>query len=184
MSEALDKYFDNELNPENPKDMRATDLRLASLEQDARQPRLAAEVDVRTDTKTRKRSEEAAADQAEHWDSCSAKKVDAGPPMCLTSFDDDSTEPSALPCRDDTMVDKDAAAPKPCLLPVKFTHQQPPVTYFPPAQPLQQRGSSFPDLFLLRPSVKRPRKEPAGQTTTSLPLPTRWRKVIQMKPRL
>ena len=39
--------------------------------------------------------------------------------MCLASFDDDSTEPPALPCRDDAMVNKGAAVPKPCLSPVK-----------------------------------------------------------------
>ena len=42
-----------------------------------------------TDTETRKRTEDAAADQAKHGDSCSAKRVDAGPPMCMTSFGDD-----------------------------------------------------------------------------------------------
>ena len=40
--------------------------------------------------------------------------------MCLISFGDDSTEPSALPCRDDAMVDKDAEAPKLCLSPVEI----------------------------------------------------------------
>ena len=42
-------------------------------------------------------------------------------PMCLTSFDDDSTEPLALPCcRDDVLVDKGAAAPKRCLSPMEI----------------------------------------------------------------
>ena len=40
--------------------------------------------------------------------------------MCLTSFGDDSTEPLALPCRDDAMVNKGAAALKPCLSPVEM----------------------------------------------------------------
>ena len=36
--------------------------------------------------------------------------------MYLTSFGDDSTGPPALSCsRDDALVDKDTAAPKPCL---------------------------------------------------------------------
>ena len=41
--------------------MRATKQRLAGLEQDARQPRLAMEADVPSDTKTRERTEGAAA---------------------------------------------------------------------------------------------------------------------------
>ena len=100
--------------------MISTRQRLVGLEQDARQSRLAMEADVPTGTKIRKRTEAAAADQAKHGDSCSAKRVDAGPPMCLTSFGDDSTEPSALPCRDDVMVDKGAAAPTPRLSPVEM----------------------------------------------------------------
>ena len=118
MFEALDKCFDNfyVLKSENPKEIRATDQRLAGLEHDAWQPRLAAEADAPTDKKARNRAEDAAVDQAKHGDSCSAKRVDAGPPMCLTSFGDDSTEPPALPCcRNDAMVVKDAATPKPSL---------------------------------------------------------------------
>ena len=41
---------------------RETRQRLAGLEQDARQPRLAMEADVASDKKTRKRTEDAAAD--------------------------------------------------------------------------------------------------------------------------
>ena len=41
--------------------------------------------------------------------------------MCLTSLSDGSTGPPTLPCtRDDTLVDNDAAAPKPCLPPVEM----------------------------------------------------------------
>ena len=95
--------------------IRATRQRLAGLEQVARHPHFATEADVPTDSKTRKRTENAAADQTKHGDSCSAKKFAAGPPICLTSFGDDSTEPPALSCRDDIIVDKGAVAPKPCL---------------------------------------------------------------------
>ena len=77
------------------------------------------EADVKPDTKTRKRTEDAAADRAKHGDSSSAKKADPDP-MCLTSFGDDCTEPPALPYRDDAIVDKGAAAPKPCLSPVEM----------------------------------------------------------------
>ena len=111
MSEALDKPFDSlyGLKPESPKKMRATDQRLAGLKHNARQPCLAMEVDVPPDKKTRKRDEDAAVNQAKHGDSCSAKKINPDP-MCLNSFGDDSTETSTLPCRDDVLVDKGAAA--------------------------------------------------------------------------
>ena len=60
------------------------------------------------------------------------KKIDPDL-ICLTSFGDDSTEPPALPpCRDDAMVDKDAAASKTYFSPVEM-RTAPPVTYFPPA---------------------------------------------------
>ena len=102
-------------------EMRATNKRLASLEQDARQPRLAMEADVPADKKTRKRTEAAAtAVQAKHGDSCSMNRVDPDP-MCSTSFGDDSTGPPALPCsRDDALVGNGAAAPKSCLSPLEM----------------------------------------------------------------
>ena len=100
--------------------IRETRQRLAGLEQDAQQPRLATVADVPFETKTHKRTDDATANQAKYRDSCSAKRVDAGPPMCLTSFDNDPTKPPAHPCRDDAMVDKGAAAPKSCLSPVKI----------------------------------------------------------------
>ena len=54
--------------------MRETRLRLASLEQHARQPHLTMEADVTADNKSRQRTEGAAAVyQAKHGDSCSAK---------------------------------------------------------------------------------------------------------------
>ena len=72
ISEALDKSFDNfyGLKRQNPKEMRAKRHRLAGLEQDPRQPRLTAEVDVPTGTKTCKRTKDAAPDQAKHGDIC------------------------------------------------------------------------------------------------------------------
>ena len=95
---------------------RGTRQRLAGLEQDARQPRLATKkVDVPTNIKTRKRAGDAAADQAKHGDTCSTKKIDPDL-ICLTSFGDDSTEPPALSyCRNDALLDKGAVAPKPFL---------------------------------------------------------------------
>ena len=60
---------------------------LTSLEQDARQPRLAMEADGPAGTKTRERTEGAAtAVQAMHGDSGSATRVDPGPKTNSTSF--------------------------------------------------------------------------------------------------
>ena len=97
--------------------MEMVDQRVASLEQDARQPRLALAEDGAADTKTCERTEGAAeAVQAMHGDSCSANRVDPDP-KCSTSFGDDRTGPSVLPClREDVLVDNGAAAPKSCLL--------------------------------------------------------------------
>ena len=83
-----------------------TKQRLAGLEHYARQPRLAMEADVTSDKKTRKRTEDAAADRAKHGDSCSTKSVDAGL-TSATSFGM-AAEPPALPFRDDALVDTKA----------------------------------------------------------------------------
>ena len=74
-----------------------------------------------TDTKVCKRTTGAAAAvQAKHGDSCFANQVDPNP-MCLTSFGDDSTGPSTLPCsRNDALVDTVAAARKSCLSPLEM----------------------------------------------------------------
>ena len=86
-------------------EMKVTYQRLASLEQDTRQPRIAMEADGSATEKTCERTEGAAkrtesaakAVQAMHGDSCFASRVDPDP-MCSTSFEDDSTRPPALPC--------------------------------------------------------------------------------------
>ena len=109
--EIFDK-MDMKLNGELAEKIRPTRQYLAGLEQDARQPRLA----------PRKCTENAAADQAKYRHDCSAKRINTGPSMYLTSFGDDSTEPPALPCRDDAMVDKDAAVSKPCPLTREDAH--------------------------------------------------------------
>ena len=100
--------------------LRATDQRLATLEQDTRQPRLVMQEAARpSDITTRERTEGAAkAVQAMHGDSFSENRVDPDP-KSSTSFGDDSTGPPALPCsRDDALVDNGAAAPKSCLSPL------------------------------------------------------------------
>ena len=63
------------------------DQRLACVEQDARQPRLAIEIDEPADEKTRERTEGAAkAVQVMYGDSFSANRVQAGPKTTSTSF--------------------------------------------------------------------------------------------------
>ena len=123
ISGALGKYFDElEKNLDRISDitnmlLRATAQRLAGAEHDARQSCLATESDVKPDTKTCKRAEDAESDQAKNGDSCSAKTVDAGRTNS-TSFGM-TVEPPALPRRDDVLVDKGAEAPKPHLPPVE-----------------------------------------------------------------
>ena len=80
---------------------------------DARQPGLATEADIPTDKKTRKCVENGAEDQAKHGDGCSVKRVDAGP-TSSTSFGM-TAEPSALPRREDSLVDKCTEVLKPYL---------------------------------------------------------------------
>ena len=106
-----DKKFD-ELN----ENTRETNQRFADPEHDARQLRLATEADVPTDKKTRKRAEDAAADQAKHGHSCSAKRIDTGSTSAI-NFGMES-EPPALP-RNEVLVDKGAEDPKPRLSPVE-----------------------------------------------------------------
>ena len=95
--------------------LRCMDQRLAGLEHDARQPRLAMEAGGHANTKTRERTEGAAtAVQAMHGDSCSTTRIDPGPKTNSTSFGV-KAEPPALPNRDGVVVENGAAAPKSCL---------------------------------------------------------------------
>ena len=88
--------------------------RLARLEHDARQPRLAMEAEGQANTKTRERTEGAAtAVQAMHGDSCTAQKVQDGPKTSI-SFGV-KAEPADLSCRADVLVEDGAAVPKSCL---------------------------------------------------------------------
>ena len=86
----------------------------ASLDQEARQPRLAMEADGPANTKTRERTEGAAtAVQAVRGDSFSACRVEPGP-KTSTSFGT-KAEPPPLPSRDEVVVESGDAAPKSCL---------------------------------------------------------------------
>ena len=98
----MDSYFDQlsrkleELSDEK----RSMDQHVTSLEQDARQPRLAMEENGPANTKTREPTESAAtAEQAMRGDNFSARRV----------------ESPALPWRDDVLVENGAASPKSCL---------------------------------------------------------------------
>ena len=101
---------------------RDTSHRLTGLEHYARQSRLAMEADVKPDTKTHKRTEDAAANRAKHGDSCSAKRVNTYGPTSSTNFGMNAESP-ALSLRDDALVGKGAAASKPCLSPVEMRTQ-------------------------------------------------------------
>ena len=94
------------------------DKRLARLEQDAPQPRLAMEADGPADRKTRERTEDAAKGvQAWHGDSCSSQKVQDGQNSTCFGM---MAKPPALFCRDDVLVENGAAAPKSCLPPLEM----------------------------------------------------------------
>ena len=104
-------------------EMIATKQRLAGLEQDARQPRVAMEANVPSGTKTRNRTKDIAADRVISEDRSSANQVDLDQ-VCLTSLGDDFIGLLALPCsRDDALIDNGVAAPKSCLLPVEMHTQ-------------------------------------------------------------
>ena len=121
MSDAAEKVFNKhfEQKPDNLEEMRATEQLSASLEQDAREQRLAVEADVTADKKTRERTEGAtAAVQARHGDSCSAKRVQACPTSSTSSGM--KAEPPVLPRWDDVLIERGAAAPKTCLLPAEM----------------------------------------------------------------
>ena len=111
------KHFDRSDGKldELTEEMRAAKQRLAGLEHEAQPLRHAMGEVVKSNTKTRKRMEDVAEDRAISGDSFSVNQVDPDQ-MCLTRFVDDSIIPLDLPfSRDDALVDKDAAAPKPCL---------------------------------------------------------------------
>ena len=136
---------------------RGISQREASLEHDARQPRLAMEADGPANTKTRERTEGVATVvQAMRGDSCTADRVDPDP-MCSTSSGGDCTGPPAPSCSgENALIDNRAAAPKSYLSKSwRCAHHQPPVAYSPPAKPPRQRRSpSISHLF----SSTRPRR--------------------------
>ena len=100
-------------------EMGVLDQLVASLEQDARQPRLDMKADGQADTKTWERTEGAAkAVQAKHGDSCTAQKAQDGPKtsICFGA----NAEPPAFPYRDDVVVENGVVVPKSCLSPLEM----------------------------------------------------------------
>ena len=95
--------------------MRRLEQHLICQKHNARQPRLAMEeTDGHANTKTRERTEGAAAAvQAMRGDGFSARRVEPGPNTNSTSFGV-KAEPTALPCMDDVVVESGDAAPKSC----------------------------------------------------------------------
>ena len=114
----MDSYFDrwDKKMDEISNEMRKMDQHVRRLENEARQPRLAMEADGPADTtKTRERTKGAAtAVQAIRGDGFSSRRVEPGPTNNSTSFGV-KAEPSALPCRDDVVVDSGPAASESCL---------------------------------------------------------------------
>ena len=94
---------------------RSMDQHETSLEQDARQQRLALEGDGRANMKTCERTEGAAtAEQAMRGDNFFARRVKPGPKTNSTSVGM-MAEPPALPCRDGILVENGDVLPKSCL---------------------------------------------------------------------
>ena len=117
---------------------RRLERRLASLEQDAREPRLAMVADGPADTKTRKRTEGAATSvQAMHGDRFSASRVDPGSKTNSTSFGVNAEPPASLA---ETSSWSRTALRHPSRVshPWRCAQHQPPVAYFLPAKSLQQ----------------------------------------------
>ena len=125
-----------------------TNQRRAGLQHQAQQPRLAMKADVLEDKKTRESTEDFAQDGRLEY--ISSDRVHD--PMRLTSFgEQDYTEPPALPCRDDALVNQGQEVAKPCLSPVEMRKSTPAGGLQTPAQ-LQltkHKGPTFPHNFFL-----------------------------------
>ena len=143
---------------------REKNQRLAGLEHAAWQPRLATGANnVETNTKTCKGTKDAVADRVMNGDSSSASRVKTYGPTSSTSFGM-KAEPPAPSMRGHALVDKGAAATKPCLSPVGM-------------RTLTAAGGLFPvgtasiatrTIFHQPPLWFCPTKEKISRTTTSI----------------
>ena len=151
---------------------------LAGLEHEARQPRLAMEGDVEPDTKTHKRTEDAAADRVVNRDSSSARKIDNGS-MSLTSFGM-IAEPPALSCRDNALINKGDEAPKPCLPPVEMRTLKAAGGLLPASTASTAMRTIFPRLLFFL-SHGEETKIRNGRTNFNQLAPPCWSRAIQTK---
>ena len=184
--EKLDKLLvrrGNKLD-EMVKEARNTNQRRAGLQHQAQQPRLAMKADVLEDKKTRESTEDFAQD-GRLGDISSGRVHD---PMRLTSFgDQDYTEPPALPCRDDALVNKAMKWRSRVSHPWRCASQHLPAAYYTPAQ-LQltkHNRPTSPHNFFLGASARRARRRIfARQDKTVAKYNRSWHpKVIETKSR-
>ena len=137
LSESIGNFF-----REFKGDFRRIDQRVASLEQDAQQPRLPVEAGVTADMKNRECTEGAAAEvQAENGESCSTKRIQASP-TSSTNFGVKAEPPASLAEMTSwsrTVLRRQSRVSHPW----RWAHQQPPVAFSPPAKLLQRRGLHF-----------------------------------------
>ena len=109
-----DRQFD-----ELTKKMRVANQRFAGLEHEARQQRLITDADVESDTKTRKRTEDASAEnRVMNGDISSTRRVKDSP-TTLASFGMIVEPPASKKCIKDVMANEGAEKPRLHLPPVK-----------------------------------------------------------------
>ena len=158
--------------------------RLAGLQHQAQQPRLAIEADVKTDMKTRKRAEGAAESKLRHGDTFSPL-VDDGPTN-LTSFGKIAKPLSASKRYiGDALVNEGAEAPKPYLRPeeVRMLSSATSDMMLAGTASMSMRAI-VPHHLFLRTLVKRQKIEPAEQKSTTLPLPVKGTSLKQHQHKL
>ena len=90
-------------------------------------------------------------------------------PMSLTSSSMIAKPPAVSIFMDGALVGKGAEAPKSCLSPVEMRTPIAAGGLLPAGTVCSNEVHIFPDCVFLGASVKRPRREPAGQTSTSFP---------------
>ena len=199
----MDNHFDrwNRKLDEISDETRVMDQHVTSLEHSARQPRLDMEADGPANTKTREGTEGAAtAVQAMREDSFSAHRVEPGPNTNSTSFGVKS-EPPALPCRDDVMIESGGAAPKSCLpyleilsstvagglvptgeasTPTETNFNQPPLRFYTTEETDSEANSKETNLRALTPYAS---YDSSSFQESSLPAAPYCRRVVETKSR-
>ena len=178
----IDKPFDHERLEDKENN---TNQRLEDLRNEARQPRLTTEIDVKPDTKDCKRTMGAtAADQAKHGGSSSARVDDD--PTRLASFGMIAESRLTTPekCIGDALVNKGTEGPKPHFPPVEVRMLSSVADGLMPAGTASTSTMTAifsPPLFSW--SLSKETKERTGRTKLNQLAPLCWRKVIQTKSR-